>query len=178
MGYEIKFKDVEEQKIASIRVKTTLNKVPEKTRQLVEEATEYLTSQNVEPIGPPLAIYYEVGSFVVDFEVGFPVNVDMEGNERVKPNTVPGGPIAYTVFEGKHIDIPDAHRTVHNWLHDNAVETSGDPAREVFLTDPRESGDEFWLKAESVWPIKPDQALSRADRRRRAKEQQKSPSSA
>src|SRR5690606_36471491 len=135
MGYEIKTKDIPEQRIASIRVKTTLNKVPEKTRQLLAETREYLKAKGIEPAGNPIAIYYEVGSFLVNFEVGYPVDVEVEGNERVQANTVPAGRVAYTVYEGPHIDIPDAHRAVHTWLHENSVKTTGDPAREVFRSE-------------------------------------------
>ena len=172
MDYEIKFRDQPEQRIASIRVKTTLNKVPEKTRQLLTEITEYLEPQGIEPKDDPVAIYYEVGSFLVDFEVGYPVAVEVVGNERVKANTIPAGKVAYTEYEGPHIDIPEAHRAVHNWLHERDVKTTGDPAREVFRCDMRVLAEGEPCKAESVWPIVADAPLTRAERRRQQREQQ------
>ncbi len=178
MDYDIKIKDIPEQKIASVRVKTTLNKVPEKVRQLLTETAEYLDSQGIKPAGPPLAIYYEVGSFLVDVEVGYPVPVEVEANERVHVNTVPGGKVAYTVYEGPHIDIPEAHRAVHTYLHEHDIKTTGDPAREVFLADPRDLAPDAPCRAESVWPIKVDQPLTRAERRRQEREQQALPKQA
>lgn len=171
MGYDIKIKDSPEQRLASIRVKTTLNKVPEKVRQLLTETKEYLDAQGIKPAGPPMAIYFEVGSFLVDVEVGYPVKEEVEGNERVKASKVPGGKVACTSYEGPHIEIPEAHRAVHGYLHEHGIKVTSDPAREVFLIDPSEQPEGEPCRAESVWPI--EAPLSRAERRRQEREKEK-----
>ena len=117
----------------------------------------------MQPTGPGFGVYYEVGAFLVDVEVGYPVDVDVEGNGRVQPNSLPGGKCAVAFYKGPHEQIADAHRAVHTWMHTNDVQASGEPAREVYLTDLRgiEEGEE--CEAESVWPIIHE---TRAERRR------------
>tara|TARA_Y100000814_G_scaffold116269_1_gene82987 strand:+ start:3585 stop:4124 length:540 start_codon:yes stop_codon:yes gene_type:complete len=163
INFEIKIKDYEPQKIASIRAKTTLDKVPSKVVQLLDETSAYLDSIDVSKTGSPFSIYYEVGSFLVDLEVGYPVSEDIEGNERVKQNLIPGGKCAVAEFIGPHQDIVNAHRAVHAWMHENEIKASGEPAREVFLTDLREIEINGECVAQSVWPVIHE---SRAEKRR------------
>ena len=86
-------------------------------------------------------------------EVGYPVDVEVEGNERVQANELPGGKCAVATYKGPHEEIADAHRAVHSWMHDNDIKATGEPAREVYLTDLRNLGEGDECRAESVWPI-------------------------
>lgn len=169
MSYTIKIKEYSPTKTAAVRVKTTLDKVPEKVSQLLNETYEYLEGQGIEPTGPGFGIYYEVGSFLVDIEVGYPVDAEVEGNERVKPGELQGCKAAMTVFKGKHIDVPEAHRAVHEWMHDNEVKSTGDPTIERFITDLRTHPLDEPCEVESVWPVEIE---TRAERRRKSKEKQ------
>jgi effector-binding domain-containing protein len=163
MDFGIQIRDCKPQKIAAIRAKTTINKVTPKVVQLLQETADYLESVGVEPTGPGFGVYYEVGAFLVDVEVGYPVDVDVEGNGRVLPNSLPGGKCAVAHYKGPHEQIAEAHRAVHTWMHSNDVQASGEPAREIYLTDLRgiDEGDD--CEAESVWPIIHE---TRAERRR------------
>ena len=163
MDIGIQIRECKPQKIAAIRAKTTINKVTPKVVQLLQETADYLESIGVEPTGPGFGVYYEVGAFLVDVEVGYPVDVDVEGNGRVQPNSIPGGKCAVAQYNGPHEQIADAHRAVHSWMHNNDVQASGEPAREVYLTDLREIGEGEACMAESVWPIIHE---TRAERRR------------
>lgn len=169
MAYDIKVKELKPQRYAAVRAKTTINKVTEKVTQLLNETAEYLDSQGVKPSGPPFAVYYEVGAVVVDLEVGYPIDAEVEGNERVRPGELPGVKAAITLYEGPHKEMPEAHRAVHMWMHENDVKASEHPAREVFLTDLRELQAGQDCKAESVWPIMTQP--SRAERRREMRTQ-------
>ncbi|MEK9659342.1 MAG: GyrI-like domain-containing protein [Chloroflexota bacterium] len=164
--FNVKVKEYPAQRMAAIRVKTTLNKVPEKVGQLLQETSVYLASQGIEPKGHGFAVYYEVGNVVVDVEAGFVVEADVEGNERVHTGTLPAIKAASTVYEGPHLQMPDAHRAVHRWMHENDVKASGEPAREVFLVDMRGAANDAVTKAESAFPAIVE---TRAERRRKAK---------
>ena len=163
VDFGIQIREIKPQKIAAIRAKTTINKVTPKVVQLLQETAEYLESVGVQPTGPGFGVYYEVGAFLVDVEVGYPVDVEVEGNGRVQPNALPGGKCAVAHYTGPHEEIAEAHRAVHTWMHSNDVQASGEPAREVYLTDLRSIGEGETCEAESVWPIIHE---TRAERRR------------
>lgn len=163
MDFGIQIREIKPQKIAAVRAKTTINKVTPKVVQLLQETAEYLESVGVQPAGPGFGVYYEVGAFLVDVEVGYPVDVEVEGNGRVQPNALPGGKFAVAQYKGPHEQIADAHRAVHTWMHVNDVKSTGEPAREVYVTDLREVGEGEECEAESVWPIIHE---TRAERRR------------
>ncbi len=161
MDFGIEIRDCKPQKIAAIRAKTTINKVTPKVAQLLRETAERLESVGVRPAGPGVGVYYEVGAFLVDLEVGYPVEADVEGDGRVAMNDIPGGKCAVARYRGPHEEIAQAHRAVHSWMHANDVQASGQPAREVYLTGV--PGDGEACEAESVWPIIHE---TRAERRR------------
>ncbi len=167
MAYDIVTKEIKEHRYAAVRAKTTLNKVAEKVLQLLGETAEYLESQNIKPTGPGFGVYYEVGSVVVDLEVGYPVNEEIEGNDRVRGGELPTVTAAVTTYVGPHKDMPDAHRAVQMWMHENDVSATAEPAREVYLTELRDLADGEDCTAESVWPI--EVKPSRAERRREAR---------
>ena len=168
MDFGIEIREYKPQRIASVRAKTTINKVTSKVTQLLQETADYLQSIGVEPTGPGIGVYYEVGTFLVDVEVGYPVDVEVEGNERVQANELPGGKCAVATYKGPHEEIADAHRAVHSWMHDNDIKATGEPAREVYLTDLRDLGEGDECRAESVWPIVHE---TRAERRRQQRKQ-------
>jgi effector-binding domain-containing protein len=167
MAYEVVVKDIKEMTVATVRAKTTLNKVAEKAKQLMAEVGEYLDAQGIKPTGLGFGVYYETGAVVVDMEVGYPVDTVVEGTDRVKSNTLPAVKAATTIYEGPHQAMPEAHRAVHGWMHDHDVPAAEAPAREVFITDLRELADGEDCKAESQWPV--NMPPSRAERRREAR---------
>jgi effector-binding domain-containing protein len=166
MAYDISIKEIKPQRFAGVRAKTTINKVTEKVTQLLGETAEYLEAQGVKPTGPGFGVYYEVGAVVVDVEVGYPIDAEVEGNDRVHSGELPGVKAAVATYEGPHNEMPEAHRAVHMWMHENDVKASEQPAREVYITDLRNLQDGENCKAESVWPVMVPP--TRAERRRAA----------
>ena len=152
MDYDVKIKDYKPHRAASIRVKTTLPQVTSKVVQLLTETNDFLNSAGIEPTGPGFAIYYEVGDFLVDVEVGYPVDAEIEGNDRVKQGELPGGKAAMTLYKGPHKEMPAAHRAVHGWMNEHGVESTGGPTLEIFLTDLRELAEGEDCEDHSVCP--------------------------
>ena len=163
MDYQVKIKDYKPHRAASIRVKTTLPQVTSKVIQLLTETNDFLESAGIKPTGPGFAIYYEVGSFLVDVDVGYPVDAEIEGATGSSRASSSGGKAAVTLYKGPHAGMPAAHRAVHGWMNEHDVESTGGPTIEFFLTDLRELGEGEDCEAESVWPVV---AVTRADRRR------------
>lgn len=164
MAYEIAIKELKSQRFAAVRAKTTINKVTEKVVQLLSETADYLESEGITPTGPGFGVYYEVGAVVVDVQAGYPIDEEIAGNDRVMGGELPSVKAAVALYEGPHQEMPDAHRAVHTWMHENNVNAAEEPAREVYLTDLRELKEGEDCKAESVWPV--EMPPSRAERRR------------
>ena len=134
--FEIKLRDYKPQRIASIRAKTTIDKVTSKVSQLLQETSDYLDGLGVSPAGAGLAVYYEVGSFLVDVEVGFPIIVEVPGNDRVQQNDLPGGKCAVALFQGPPADIAsEIGRNSSNAIA--AVAISWAPIKPTVLPMPR-----------------------------------------
>jgi effector-binding domain-containing protein len=167
MAYEISIKELKPQRFAAVRAKTTLNKVTEKVTQLLGETADYLEAEGIKPTGPGFGVYYEVGAVVVDVQVGYPIDEEIAGNDRVMGGELPGVKAAVATYEGPHKEMPDAHRAVHMWMHENDVKAAVEPAREVYLTDLRDLKEGEDCRAESVWPV--EVPPSRAERRRASK---------
>ena len=138
MEYQVKIKDYKPQRTASIRVKTTLTQVTSKVTQLLVETHDFLQSAGIEATGPGFAVYYDVGTFLVDVEVGYPVDAEIEDNDRVHQGELPGGKAAVALHRGPHVEMPASHRAVHGWMGEHGIESTGAPTRETFLTDLRE----------------------------------------
>ena len=153
---DVEIREFEPRKTAAIRVKTTLDKVTPKVTQLLNETAEYLQSQGITPAGPGFGIYYEVGGhgFLVDVEVGYPVEVEIPGDDRVRSGTLPGGRAVVVAYKGPHAKIAAAHRAAQRWMAKQGIDFV-DAAREVFLTDLRRLNDGEACEAEAIWPIDP-----------------------
>lgn len=167
LTYDIATKQIRAHRYAAVRAKTTLDKVPAKVVQLLGETVDYLDSQDIKPTGPGFGVYYSVGDFLVDLEVGYPIDDEIEGNDRVRGGELPTVTALFTTYEGPHKLIPEAHRAVQMWMHEKGVSASAEPVREIYLTDLRDLAEGEDCKAESVWPI--EVQPSRAERRRESR---------
>ncbi len=156
LDYVFAIRAYEPRKTAAIRVKTTMDKVTPKVTQLLNETAEYLQSQGIAPAGHGFGIYYEVGThgFLVDVEVGYPVDLEIPGNDRVHPGSLPGGKAVVVAYKGPHAKIGVAHQAAQTWMSERDIEFI-DVARESFLTDLRGLGEDEDCVAESIWPIDP-----------------------
>ncbi len=159
----VEIREFEPRKTAAIRVKTTLDKVTPKVIQLLNETAEYLQSQGITPAGPGFGVYYEVGGhgFLVDVEVGYPVEVEIPGNDRVRPGSLPGGKAVVVAYKGPHVKIAAAHRAAQSWMAEQGIDFI-DAAREAFLTDLRRLNDGEVCEAEAIWPIDAETPTIRA----------------
>ena len=163
--YAVEIREYEPRKTAAIRVKTTLDKVSPKVTQLLNETAEYLESLGLTPAGPGFGIYYEVGGhgFLVDVEVGYPVDLEIPGNDRVRPGSLPGGKSVVVAYKGPHAKIAAAHRAAQSWMAERGIDFI-DAAREVFLTDLRCLSDGEACEAEAIWPIDSETPTTRPQR--------------
>jgi effector-binding domain-containing protein len=93
--------------------------------------------------GMPGVICYELGDDHRDgtWEVFMPVAHPFEPPTGIQVKTFPAVTVAFTRHFGVYETLPDAHEAVAIWIHDNRRRAAG-PARELYMNDPREAGEE------------------------------------
>ena len=99
----------------------------------------------------------------MDVEVGYPVEVEIPGNDRVRSGRLPGGKAVVVAYKGPHTKIAAAHGAAQSWMAKRSVEFF-DAAREVFLTDLRRLDDDEPCDAEAIWPIDPETPTTKPQR--------------
>ncbi|MEA3401786.1 MAG: GyrI-like domain-containing protein [Armatimonadota bacterium] len=137
--YEIVLKDVEPQRVASLRqIKPTYGHVAE----MFGEIMPFLGASGVQFAGPPLALYHdeEYKESDVDIEVAVPIVGETPEHEHIRTRELPGGTMAAAVHRGPFEGVHGAYEALMKWIEANGYEIAG-PSREVYLTDPDEVAD-------------------------------------
>ncbi len=114
---------------------------------LWDELCGYLGQKGAGFAGTPMAIYYdeEYKERDVDIEVCVPVSADVEETGRIRMSDLPGGEdIASVIHKGPFEGVHAAYKAVMEWMAGNGYEMNG-PAREVYLTDPKQTAPEDYI---------------------------------
>lgn len=121
--------------------------------QLYGEISSYMSEQNIESNGHPLAVYHkqEDGSFQV--ECGIPVkNNSVSGNDRISLETLEAGNALKAVHHGDYSGLHATHEFFQNYIDEHHVRVFGDPW-EVYVTDPEKEKDVTKWVTEVYYPI-------------------------
>ena len=145
-------KERTEQKTLAIRLITPVEKLSEVMGASFGEIAQYLQSQWAYPAGPPYAMYFNMDMSNLDVAMGFPVQGDIAGNDRIKRVSIPAGKTATIMHTGPYDKIEEAYNALTAFVKEKELET--EPiCYEFYLNDPREVKPEE-LKTEIFFPIK------------------------
>jgi effector-binding domain-containing protein len=153
MGYEIEIKDLEERYVATIRVRTTPNRIGPTYRELVSEVYAQLAEAAVQPPNPPFAIYHSYGEDGVDMEVGLPLPEPIPTEGRVVGRELQATLAAVTWHHGSYDTIGEAHRALERWMEKEGRAPNG-PPWEVYWTGPADGPDPAGWRTEVGYPIR------------------------
>jgi effector-binding domain-containing protein len=131
---EIKVK--QEQKTASIRLRTAVAGLKPELGKAYGEIMGLLGGQGVQPAGAPFAIYYNMDMNDLDVEMGFPVASPFRAGGRVKPGTIPGGRTAVSVHKGSYETMEKAYNDIAAFIAKEKAVARG-LCYEVYLNDPQ-----------------------------------------
>jgi len=148
----MEIRNVQERHIAAVRTRTPVEKLTEIMGACYGEVIGCISSQNLQPAGPPFAIYYNMDMADLDVEIGFPVASKITECGRVKPGIIPGGRAAVDLHVGPYDKIGDTYERLTSFLKDQAVEPDSF-SYEYYLNDPAETAPED-LKTEIYFPLK------------------------
>jgi len=152
MAYEIEVKDLEERYVATIRVKTTPDRIGDTFRELLPEVMAQLNEASVHPSNPPFGIYHTYSKDEVDLEAGVPIPHPIPTAGRVAGRQLPATRAAVTWHIGPYTTIGQAFRAVEAWIAEQGKEATG-PPWEVYWTGPAEQEDSARWRTEVGYPI-------------------------
>ncbi|MDI9623637.1 MAG: GyrI-like domain-containing protein [Methanothermobacter sp.] len=122
----IKTKMVPEERIAVISYSGCFKK----TKKLLQELEEWLKEHEVKIGGSGFVIFYT--SPLKDegkYDVGFPIEDEIEGTDRVNIVTIPGHKVLYTLYEGSGRGA--AYKSLIDFVEENNIDVIGSP-REIY----------------------------------------------
>ena len=141
---EVLVKKVEAQRVVSLR--RVIPTYPH-VKDLFDELCGYLGGLELQPAGPPMALYHEseCRERDVDAEVAVPVRVDVPERGEIRMRTLEGAEVASIVHVGPYEALPAAYDVLMRWIEAHQSRLAI-PARELYLKGP-ESGDgpETWV---------------------------------
>jgi len=150
---EITVKQAEGCKAAIIKGQGPYDKVG----PLFEELFEWLKKKGIEPSGPSFGIYYDDPEKTPPekcrYEIGFPIDKDIEGDERVEIKTYSPVEVATILHQGPYSTIGEKWGEICQWVEREGYEWAG-PGREVYIKCPGTVSSEQELLTEIQIPIR------------------------
>ena len=122
-------------KIASIRVKGPYTRISEAFKILVA----WLIQRQATVEGPPFGIFYNSPEDTepenLDWEIGFPISGEVEGNETVSVRLMPEKLSITALHRGSYEKINETYQKIYQYASSNNYTPEG-PIIEMYLSDP------------------------------------------
>jgi len=142
---DVKIKDINSMTVAFINVKSDFSQIPLTFQKLYG----WIAQKGYEPIGPSIAIYYNIPGEVPDDQLSWELRSQLSGDiAEVEPDTEGLGikkldavKMATTIYKGSYENIEPVYVALNAWVATNNYEVSG-PVEELYYNDPRISGEE------------------------------------
>jgi DNA-binding transcriptional MerR regulator len=127
--YEVLMKQVEPLLMATIRETGPL---PIWNEEAMQGIAAYLEQQGMQPGEPQIFLLYsrseqrEDGLYM-DREAAIPLLQPLPGNERITVRTLPGGPVAATIYRGPDLLLGQAYAALYRWMQEGDHRLAGPP---------------------------------------------------
>lgn len=158
--YDVVIKRVEPIRAAVINDKVPNMDVVNATfDRLFDEALDYTNSHGAMPSSAPFDLWYDMvtdQSENMRVAVVIPIDSNLEGNDRVKIETIPGADqMASVIHAGPFATLGQAYGAAFSWINDNGYHIAG-PTREIYLQYER-GGDQNQYVTELQFPVEKSQ---------------------
>lgn len=120
-------------------------------RSFTEVAAE-IGRQGRSPRGA-FGLYLAPPADVIELEVGFTVDADIEPDGDVVPSSLPGGRVARLVHHGAYDGLGEAWGALMTWVGEQGLAPAG-PMWEVYVTDPTPEMDPASLRTDLFCPVR------------------------
>ena len=153
MAYEIEVRELQPQATLAVRVSVPMSAISTVMGEVFGELYGYMGRAGLTPAGMPYARYHSFGAEEIDMEVGAPVSGVAEGEGRMVPGELPGGPAAVTWHIGPYDTLAAAYDAITAWMGQQGREPAGAPW-EAYWTGPDTVTDPAEYRTEVFWPIR------------------------
>ncbi len=152
MAESIEVRELPEQHVLGIRMRTDLAGLPSSIGMMYHELFTYLGSKQIHPLGMPYAEYFEVCEKGIDVECGVPVAPGAKGEGRIVARTIPAAETLCAAHIGPYETMKDTYAKIEAWINENGYVYAGSP-REVYHADPKKDTDSSKWLTEIFWPV-------------------------
>ena len=151
--YDIKLKDIDPVDVVGVRFETTPESISTDGAKAMHRLLDGLTSQGIDPAGPPRFVYHRMGENSWTIEACFPVVGVSSAPEGLTLRRFEGGKAATARHVGPYDELGMAYREVEVWIDKRNLKTAA-PPYDVYLNDPSEINDPAKFETEIVWPVR------------------------
>lgn len=120
--------------------------------ELYGKIMTYLTKNNVEVAGMPMAIYHSYSADMVDIECGIPVAAEVMPTDEINVIDIPTQPVVKFTHMGDYADLPSTYEKAEAWMAENGIDATGAPW-EVYVTDPEVETDVTKWETAVYFPV-------------------------
>ena len=120
--------------------------------ELYGKIMKYLTKNNVEMAGMPMAIYHSYSADMIDIECGIPVTAEVMPTDEINVIDMPTQSVVRFMHMGDYANLPTTYEQAEAWMAENGIDANGAPW-EVYVTDPEVETDVTKWKTEVYFPV-------------------------
>ena len=149
---EFQVKNVSPQYVLLLKGKSSAQNISQDMGSMYSKVYGYMGTKTINPVGPPIALYFSAPS--PDWEIGVAVPVDdgMLGQGAIEATTLPGGKMVSTMHIGPYEKLHESWNALSDWIKKSEYTPAG-PGREVYLHGPSQESDSAKFRTELLWPI-------------------------
>lgn len=148
----MEIRNVKSQNTISIRMKTSIQKLPQEIGKAYGEIGQYMGELGIKCVGAPYAMYFNEDMSNLDVEIGMPVAEKHPDKNNIKSSEIPSGKAAVKLYVGPYSGLKNAYTEFIEWIKKEGL-TTKDFCYEVYIDDPQSTPPEK-LRTEIYFPLK------------------------
>lgn len=152
MSNVIELREQGSQPVLYVRVRTSVEDLPNIIGMNFMKIAGYITSLGEEPAGPPYTAYHNTDMEDLDVEMGFPVVNELPGCDPILAGTMWEGPVASYMHKGSYESLEQVYARIYEWIAENGYEPVGSYF-EYYFNSPMEAPEEELLTRIDI-PVK------------------------
>ncbi len=133
----MEIKDVQKQNTLMVRLVTPISKISDVMGEAYQEIGEFMAKKGIPFSGAPYARYYNMNMEALDVEMGFPIAIDVKGENRIKTGQIPAGKIATAIHCGPYSTLEETYTKLMGFVKEKGLEVE-EWMYEYYLNSPME----------------------------------------